>query len=69
MMGRRGRRSTQLLGDAKETKLSWKLKGKALDLALRESGQKLRDFSKEKLGRDREQGGRESRKSFSYGEI
>jgi len=69
VMGRRGRRSTQLLDGVKESKLSGKLKEEALDLTLREPGQKLRDFSKERLGRDSAQGRREARKSFSHREI
>jgi hypothetical protein len=34
MMGRRGRRSKQLLADLKEKRRYWKLKGKALDRTL-----------------------------------
>jgi hypothetical protein len=67
--GRRGRRITQLLDDVKETILSWKSKEEAVELDLREPGQKLRDVSREKLIRDREQGRRGARKSFCHGEI
>jgi hypothetical protein len=61
-MGRRGRRSMQLLDEIKETKLYWKLKEEELHRSVWRTLSEVTDFSKERLRRDRYQGRREAPK-------